>query len=104
MRRRHHTFQFSVFTFQFVCVADTIPFSFQFSVFSLICVADTTLFSFPFSPFSLYIAVPLPVGIRVDNGALVANGLESLVRLIHIISVARIGVAQAVGYDAGVVA
>ena len=36
MRRRHHTFQFFVFTFQFICVA------------------DTTLFRFPFSPFSLY--------------------------------------------------
>ena len=29
MRRRHHTFQFLVFTFQFVCVADTTLFPFQ---------------------------------------------------------------------------
>ena len=52
----------------------------------------------------LDVAIPLAVGVWIDDGAAIAYGFQSLVALVHIVAVARVMVAKAKGDDAGVVA
>ena len=49
-RRRHLTFHFSVFTFQFICVADTFLFTFHFSLFTFHFSVFTFHFTYVSSP------------------------------------------------------